>query len=393
MSETAAAAYIRAAGRLVTTVAYRAGESIRVPRARSADDVPVGPHAITAEWLTAVVCAGHPGVRVTGVVASDASSQTTSRVALRLAYTEGAPDGLPRDVFVKFTESIRQRIFAGLVRFIDGEPEFYGRLRGLADFECPLGYFGRVDPRSWASAVVMENIAVTRGAVFNHATTYIDRPAIESLLSTMAAYHGQYWEHPAVVGSTLKRPEEHQHNIGVLLNARKQAEVGVGRAPGFPDALRSRQSQLWTGLVSSMRELSHEGPITLLHGDPHVGNTYTTRDGITAFADWQVVMRGSWAYDFADTVSTALTVDDRRRWERDLLADYLDELGRYGVRAPAFDDAFALYRRSLMYPHYCWATVLGAASWMPDTQPPEVARTIVERIGTAIDDLDALGAF
>ncbi|MFR9806840.1 phosphotransferase [Pseudonocardia sp. RS010] len=382
-----------AAGRVAATVGSRVVERVRRTPARTAADIPPGPAAVTPEWLTSVLCADYPGVRVTEVEASNRSSQTTSRVALRLGYSAGAPESLPTDVFVKFTETVQQRVFAGLVKFLDGEPEFYASLRGLADFECPLGYHGRVDRRSWASVVVMEDVAATRGATFQHATTAIDRPAIESLLSTMAAYHGQYWEHPAVVGSTLKRPEDHQANIGLFLNARKQAMVGVDRTPGFPAALRSRQDELWRALVDSMRELSHGGPQTLLHGDPHIGNTYRTRDGTVAFADWQVVMRGTWAYDFADTVATALTVEDRRAWERDLLAHYLDELARHGGKAPEFTAAFDLYRRSLMYPHYCWATVLGAPSWMPDTQPPDVARTIVERIGTAIDDVDAIAAF
>lgn len=393
MSETMPAALARAALRTALTYGSRVSEIIRCPKARTAVDVPVSVGAITAEWLTAVLCHEYPGVSVISFTTADASSQTTSRAALRLTYSEGAPNDLPRDLFVKLMESGQQRLLAGLIRIIDGEAEFYERLRPLADFECPRGYYGRINQRSWACAVVVENIAVTRGATFCHATTTIDRPAIESLLHTMASYHGQYWEHPAVVHSALKRPVDHLHNIGAFLNARKQSRVGIERSPGFPDALRARHDRLWDCLGASMRELSYGGPVTLLHGDPHVGNTYRTGDGRMAFTDWQVVMRGGWAYDFAGAISSSLAIEDRRAWERDLLAYYLDELARAGGVAPAFDEAFDLYRRSLMYPLFCWTTVLGAPAWMPDTQPADVARLISERIGTAIADLDALNAF
>lgn len=393
MVDARLAATSRALGRAGLTASARLFEHLRPQRIRRANDVPGTIAAINEEWLTAVLCRDHPGLRVTSYTAHDMTSQTTSRAALKISYSEDCPGGPPADVFVKLMATTRQRLFAGLIRILDGEAEFYGRLRGLAEFECPQGYFGAVDRRSWACATVIEDVVATRGAEFCHATTTFDRAAIESLLATMAAYHGQYWGHPAVEASPLKRPEDHFANIDVFLNARKRSRIGVQRTDGFPSALRSRQDELWTALASSMRELSRSGPPTLLHGDAHVGNTYRTRDGAVALADWQVVMQGGFAYDVADVVSTALTIEDRRNWERDLLVFYLERLREAGGDPPGFADAWNLYRRSLMYPFFCWATVLGAPAWMPDTQPADLARTLVERVGTAIDDTDALSAF
>jgi hypothetical protein len=393
MSESRIANIARAGGRAALTASARAIEHVRPPKLRTADDVPGDIRAINEEWLTAVLCRDHPGLRVIGFTTDNPSSQTTSRASLRITYSDDRPEGPPRDVFAKLMATTRQRLFAGLIHILDGEAEFYGRLRGLAEFECPQGYFGAVDRRSWACATLIEDIVASRGATFCHATTPIDRSSIESLLSTMASFHGQYWEHPAVVDGTLKRPQDHLRNIGIFLDARKSSSVGIERAQGFPTALRARQRELWEGLGKSMHELSQDCPPTLLHGDAHVGNTYRTAADTMAFADWQVVMRGGFAYDFADIVSTALEVEDRRRWERDLLEFYLDRLRAAGGQPPGFDEAWNLYRRSLMYPLSCWATVLGAPSWMPDTQPADVATTIVERVGAAIDDTDALSAF
>lgn len=393
MSENRLSNTVLAAGRATRTVSLRIAEHIHRPALRTDADVPGDIRAINDKWLTAVLCRDHPGLRVVSFRTANTSSQTTSRASLKIDYSEDRPGGPPRDVFVKLMATARQRLFAGLIHILDGEAEFYGRLRNLAEFECPQGYFGGVNRNSWACATLIEDIVATRGATFCHATTAIDRPAIESLLSTMASFHGQYWEHPAVVDSTLKRPQDHLRNIGMFLDARKRSSVGIERAQGFPASLRSRHGELWDALAASMYELSHDCPPTLLHGDAHVGNTYRTADGVMAFADWQVVMRGGFAYDFADIVSTALEVEDRRAWERELLGFYLDRLEEAGGKPPGFHAAWDLYRRSLMYPLFCWATVLGAPAWMPETQPTDVAQTIVERVGAAIDDTDALSAF
>lgn len=393
MKEGTASAVLRAAGCVVRVYVARAIECLRTPKVYSRSQIPLGADAITCQWLTQVLCAGHPGVSVVAMHSSNASSQTTSRVALELEYSAGAPAHLPRHVFIKFTETAQQRLLSGLIRIIDGEPAFYGRFRHLAEFECPHGYYAQVNPRTWASAVVMEDIGKTRAARFCHATTQVDRKTMMSLLETMASYHGQFWEHPAVLESQLKRPLDHLHNIGVFLNARKQSRAGVARTPDLPAPLLAEHDRLWRCLELSMHELSHLTPVTLLHGDPHVGNTYINGDGQMALSDWQVVMRGGWAYDVAGAIASALTIADRRAWERELLAFYLQRLAEYGGQPPSFAQAFDLYRRSLMYPFFCWTTVLGAPAWMPDTQPADVAITINQRIGAAIIDLDAMGAF
>ncbi|WP_170102184.1 phosphotransferase [Streptomyces viridosporus] len=52
------------------------------------------------------------------------------------------------------------------------------------------------------------------------------------------------------------------------------------------------------------------GPVALLHGDPHIGDTYVTEDGRTGFADWRCVLRGSWAYDVSHLLTGGSAVED-----------------------------------------------------------------------------------
>ena len=63
-------------------------------------------------------------------------------------------------------------------------------------------------------------------------------------------------------------------------------------------------------------------PQTLLHGDPHIGNTYVLPDDDVGFLDWQMVRRGNWSLDLGYFLQGALTIDERRRSERELLDEY-----------------------------------------------------------------------
>ena len=80
----------------------------------------------------------------------------------------------------------------------------------------------------------------------------------------------------------------------------------------IPEAVRrlgdSQLVEVWTHSISSLTT----GPQTLLHGDPHIGNTYMLPNGELGFLDWQVVRQGCWAHDVGYFLQSALTTPDRR---------------------------------------------------------------------------------
>ena len=68
-------------------------------------------------------------------------------------------------------------------------------------------------------------------------------------------------------------------------------------------------------------------PGTLLHGDPHIGNTYVLPDDEVGFLDWQVLRRGSFSLDLGYFLQGAVEIEDRRRCESDLIDEYQSALG------------------------------------------------------------------
>jgi hypothetical protein len=371
-----------------------AQEPVRGARARSAEDVPRSPQDVSAEWLTAVLCAATPGARVLSVHRMARSVGTTTRAALELAYNEaGAVAGLPTRLFVKCTTTVAQRLMLGLGGLIDGESGFYTHVRPVLEIEAPVGYFAAVDPRSWRSIVLTEDVTGTRGARFWQPATALTREQIEDLLANAAAWHGALWNSPRLAGwRWLKTPADQMLVIDSLLALANRTRAGAERARKvIPPLLRRRQGDLYEGMRRSLQVLS-SGPRTYLHGDLHIANTYCTQAGRMGVADWQVGLQGSWAHDIAYLLATALEVDDRRRSEHDLLDFYLERLAAAGGDAISNEAARMAYRQATLYPYFAWVYTIGRSRLQPSFQPDEICLAMIERIAAAVDDLDSLGA-
>lgn len=383
-----------AARRVAQVLAAAAAERLHGVPARTADDVPRSPADAGPEWLTAVLCRHQPAVRVVSAVPLATSHGTTTRRSLALTYDGGSPE-LPDRVFVKCTATPAQRLMLGLGGLIHGEPGFYMHVRPGLEIEAPAGWFGAVDARSWRSVVVMEDVTATRGAHFWEPGTAagVSRAQIEDLLGTVAAWHGALWDSPQLTGwRWLRTPREQMRLIDALIGLANRLPAGAARARAvLPAGIWERRAHLLAGMRRSMQLLS-EGPHTYLHGDLHIANTYVTRTGRIGVADWQVGLRGSWAYDVAYLLATALEVDERRAWERDLVALYLQRLGAAGGDAIPFPDAWLAYRRSTFYPLFAWLYTIGRSRLQPHFQPDAVSLTMIRRIASAMDDLGSFAA-
>ncbi len=379
-------------GRSATVGAHILGEKIGRPRARSIEDVPVSAQTITPEWLTAVLCRDTPGAEALGFETSDGSSGTSTRLAIRVDYNDaGVEAGLPTRLFAKTTTALSQRILLGGGKMIDGETRFFRDFRPLIDMEAPIGYWGAADPGSWRSIALMEDVAATRGARFSEPSARIEREQMEDLVRNLARLHRTFWGGQRIEG--LKTTVEALQAYLGAIDMKKRCEVGLRRAESVvPESLHGRAERLWAGVAKAIGLATEEMPLTLLHGDPHIGQTYVTDAGRMGYVDWQVVMRGGWAHDFAYTVNSGCAPEDRRAWDADLLRAYLDELGAVDGGAPTFDEAWTAYRQQSMFAYAAWAFTIGRAAYQPRMQSTETCLTLLERITTAIDDHDSLGA-
>ncbi len=380
------------AARAAAVGTYMAVERVRPPLPRTRDDVPPNGVDLTEEWLTDVLCREVPGARVTSFHSPGGHSGTTTRAALRVSYNEpGEQAGLPTELFTKASASFAQRMMLGGADVLHGETHFFMTFRPRIEMEAPRGYFGGVDPRSWRSLIVMEDIAATKNATFNEPTTPISRAQLEDLLGNMAAYHGACWEDPEL--AILKTPNDFYRNLDTLVNMGPRTKVGMERARSvIPARLYGESARLWAGTRRCLDVATNQVPTTLLHGDGHAGQVYVTGDGRMGHTDWQGTMRGGWSFDYAYLVSTACEPDERREWERELLELYLGRLADAGGKPPSFDEAWLRYRQGLFYPYSAWAFTIGRAFYQPRMQPDEISLACIKRVAAAIDDHDSFEA-
>jgi hypothetical protein len=85
---------------------------------------------------------------------------------------------------------------------LHGETRFHTGLRDKSTVEARRGYWGKVDPVSWRSIAVMEDIAATKGAKFWEPTTPFTREQIIDLVGELARLHAPLWEMPLSATST-----------------------------------------------------------------------------------------------------------------------------------------------------------------------------------------------
>lgn len=339
---------------------------MRVPRSWS---------ELTPDWLTEALAADFPGITVAETYVDGVTAGTNSRATLRLRCTG---DG-PQQVFVKREGSLLNRLALTAL----GAHEAEARL-ALARPELPLEHprllAGAVDARRLAAVVVMEDVTL-RGARPQDATTPLTPDQVASGLAGLARLHAAYWSRPLTGPLEFVKPWRLGPAWGPVawggfVHARHRLRRHGATLPRSADPVTlARRFRAWAALAEA-------GPQTLLHGDPHPGNTYAMPDGTLGFYDWQLVRQGSWVHDVGYLVVSSLTPADRRAHERDLLAGYLSDLAAAGAPAPDLAGAWEVYRRSPAYGLGAWLQTIAAGGF----QPVEVCLVTIERFAAAYED-------
>jgi len=383
----------RLAGSITQIGRHVLWERLANPRPKDPSQVPASTEAFTTEWLTAVLCKGHPGAQVTSVTLGAASSGSSDRRAFAVTYNEaGQRANLPTHLFNKCSKGFYTRLLMLQCGTLENEVGFYAVVRPELDIETPRPYSTALDRHSWRSSIILEDIIATKGAEFFTPLNPVSRTHIEGMLDILAATHGRYWESPRLKSefTWLRTPEEWIGHVEDPIAYERRSGVGMQRAASvIPKSLLGREREIYQAFRAGMT-VSSQGPLTYLHGDPHCRNYYLTKAGNVGVVDWQVTFRGGWGHDFAYTMLSSLNVQNRRAWERDLLAYYLDRLKAYGGTPPAPAQAWETYRRQTMYTFVGWLYTIGFGPLQPNMQPDTVCLEVIERSAAAVEDLDSI---
>jgi len=348
---------------------------------------------LTPDILTAALADGAPGVVVEAVdiVAAkrcgDGVASTADRVVLDLTYQVGAGSVLPQRLVLKTMLATPHAPAA----MYENEVRFYRELRHDVDIEAPTAFASHFDKATGQFGLLLEDLTA-RNARFPSAVEPVSLTEVRSILAHLATLHARFWQSPRFDDDLAWVPTPTSGGMFEVFDliGLELIEDQVARYPFKQELiapLHRSVAQMWD-LLWEVQRRHAAAPPTLLHGDPHLGNTYLLPGGQGGLLDWQLMMRGSWAHDVTYLMVTALDPETRRHHQHDLLAEYLDQLSAAGVpNAPTPPAAFEQCRVAAL-----WGLVIGWLICPPENYGTAITEANLSRAVTAVWDFDTIAA-
>ena len=154
------------------------------------------------------------------------------------------------------------------------------------------------------------------------------------------------------------------------------------------DMAKVFQVALWNW--NKVREFyGRPGVKTMIHGDPHVGNFFITKDGEIGMLDFQVKSEDHPMADVTYFLSSGYPQEQLAKDEKKLIAYYLQQLETCGcINVPSFDECWLQYRMWGFSTLYAFVFSGGFSNLMEIKQ----TKFGVERICAQMKRVDAAGA-
>lgn len=345
--------------------------------------IPHGWEEITPAWITGVIRRGHPDAVVSDVEVVLRDDGTNRRARLGLTYSAGTG---PATVFAKAADPAHVELVA-LTSGLFHEPRLFNS-GVVLPLDHPSVYAAIIDEDRSDFLMIMEDVRVARGADPRDSTRPLTVDQAASGVRGLAKLHSEFWGDRGSTNSALDWVEPFIPFAGLELAPLEIAYERLGDS--VPAEIPSMTaSELFTDVWARYIRTLTEAPQTLLHGDPHIGNTYVLPDDTVGFLDWQMVRRGNFSLDLGYFLQGALTIEDRRRSERDLVEEYRAALSLPSDEMPSADEIWLRYRASVAHGLAIWiATLSGGDAW----QSPEICVALARRYSAAFVDLDTRAA-
>jgi thiamine kinase-like enzyme len=372
---------------------YYEEEKQRNFRPLTLDDLPGSYDALTTEWLTNLLCRDTPEAEVISFDLDEVDNGSANRRRINLTYNDaGQAAGLPASVFCKAAFELINRINLGISRSGENEVHFYAKLRDELPILAPKAYFSALDMTSWKSLIILEDMA--KSVEFCDETTEMDFEKASSQMDLLARLHGFTHSHPDYDRvSTPFVSWQELWKKQVDLGMDEYCDKGFAAAESvLPSSVFQYRNIVWE-LTNRAVQISRAMPNMITHNDVHLKNWYIAPGNKMGLSDWHTLSKnGNGFRDFAYTISTALTIDNRRKWEKDLLALYLEKLKAHSGPAFEFENAWLQYRQQLISALSYWTITLCPSPNQPDMQPEHTTMVFLSRIGAAMEDLDTIAS-
>ncbi|KAI1815718.1 kinase-like domain-containing protein [Poronia punctata] len=339
----------------------------KLRKAPAAPQLPSVVDEVTAEWLSSVL-----GTQIKSLERTRELPGTATKLYVTTVTDEGEKKlclkGGFNPAFIKQMPWI--------VMIYQREVEFFNRIAPLLEnMELPKSWWAKHTPTQ--GIVVMDDLAA-RGCEFGNPveTWPVDR--VREGVEQLAALHAKTWgvkpaDYPWLTSDYDQAILTMMQTFGAVTHGPDRPKI---------DEYLLDQERVTAALKKHYASRNPRFQC-LLHGDAHLGNTYLD-GGKPRFLDWQMIHIGSALHDVAYYIAGALTIEDRRAHEWEILDHYLVTLVKLGVPAEVAGNSQDPelrneYRKSF----------LAGIGWIMcpyEMQPRECVHAMAVRYAAALDD-------
>ena len=320
-----------------------------------------------------------------------AVSSNCNNVLVRPHWRDGK--GLPDTLFLKLPcAELSTRWFCNVIRVWQLECRFF---RAFAeDFPVRLPRVYAVTDHRSRFILLQENLRQDPTVRLFTNPDMLEGPdaaTVEACLDTFARIHARYHGTPdrererRLPAMTHPFRSPVMSEISRFINVRAIAPC-QRKAPGVFDeataALFRRAMDRWEELLTAW----YQGPLTLVHGDSHLGNFFGDGDRM-GMLDFQAAHWGKGIRDVQYFLIDSLPAETLARQERDLVACYVEALAREGVALP-LEEAWWQYRG---FSFQTLMTIVVSLGLGPLTEKDHVMEEILRRAVAAVERVDFEG--
>lgn len=352
-----------------------------------------GLDSLTPQDFTTALAGSVPGAAVQGLRVEIDSRGTTDRARIHLEWNEaGRSANLPATAFAKGTSSqVAPRAIVSGFGCHTYETRFFEQIQpSVADLT--ITPFVRRSGRGGRYVIAFEDLGLRPGGVtFYDADSECPRSHAEQVVELLATLHGRFWESPRF-RTDLAWLETYSRRPGGpfmrwLFTWSEKRFMKQDRE--VPDAVR-RLTKRYVENQQALIKVWEAMPVTLAHGDCHLGNTYGTAEGGAGIYDWQVFHKMNGLRDLAYFLMHSIPTELRRAEQENLVRRYLDVLAASGAGsgAPSYAEALDAVRLLAVDGWIAIVFSLAAGGMQPDDRMEVTA----ERAVASLLDLDTEAA-
>ena len=293
---------------------------------------------------------------------------------------------LPSTLFVKLPSTqLWTRLFCNLLGIWSNECHFYRHAASRVPIRVPQPYV--VADRGSRFVLVLEDLNAGGDLQLFTNPDMIEGASVERAklcLSTFASLHAAFHDFNAEERPAILPPELHPFNspnARVLSPVLSRVAIGPCHRKA-PDLFPKDMVDLYQHALSNYDALMaywYREPLTLIHGDSHLGNFFVAGDRM-GMLDWQAVQWAKGIRDVQYFLINSLREEVLAANERELIEHYVAELASHGVTLP-YEEAWAQYRAYSFQTLMTSVVSLGTASM---TDMDEVLETILARSVAAV---------